>query len=520
MGASTAYTGSLIRNAATCTVAAAGLAFLLAQPATSQVRPELQGDLAGEQDVPQTLAGCSLPLPGGRDRDSGLSAQYISDRQGQPYLFAPSLTARQTFTDNVTLAPKGEEESDLITQIIPAFSFCHVRPRTRTQVDYQAQLLHYLEDSDRNDVFHYLSADNTTTLVQDFLFLDLGGRFDQQPTTLSGAFTGDNELVTGNRQDTTRLRASPYAFQSLGPVGNSVTRYEFRRTMYDDDDRDTTRHIGSFNLISPGAADPFSWQGNVRTERVTRDDIDDATYFDDGFIELGYRAIGRLTLLARGGLETVNRADGTRDRFGNEYWEAGFRWSDERTRVEARYGERFFGDTYFAAISRRGGRFTARLDYRETQEIPDRIGAGVPDFLRDLEELGLIDIPEPELTISKRLTASGTYETGLSTIRVTAFDDRRELVVSGDERRRYGVDAFWRWSFAPRTTLTPRLTWERIDNRDGDIDTLRGARISVARMLDRNTQAGATIRRQDRKSDIANREYTENAITLELTRLF
>lgn len=518
MGASTATSNSLIRKAATGTVAAAGLACLLAQPAISQVRPELQDDFGEEQDVPQTLAGCSLPLPGGRDRDSGLSDQYIRDRQGQPYLFAPSLTARQTYTDNVTLAPGGEEESDHISQLIPAFSFCQVRQRTRTQVDYQAQLLHYWEDSDRNDVFHYVNADNTTTLVQDFLFLDLGARFDQQPTTLAGAFTGDNELVTGNRQDTTRLRASPYAFQSLGPVGNSVTRYEFRRTMYEES-QDTTRHIGSFNLISPGAADPFSWQGNVRTERVTRDDIDDATYFDDGFIELGYRAIGRLTLLARGGLETVNRADGS-DRFGNEYWEAGFRWSDDRTRVEARYGERFFGDTYFAAISRRGGRFTGRLDYRETQEIPDRIGAGVPQWLQDLEELGLVDIPEPELTISKRLTASGTYETGLSTIRVTAFDDRRELVVSGDERRRYGVDAFWRWSFAPRTTLTPRLTWERIDDLEGQIDTLRGARISVARMLDRNTQAGATIRRQDRQSDIADREYVENAITLELTRLF
>ncbi|QIT56544.1 TIGR03016 family PEP-CTERM system-associated outer membrane protein [Aquisalimonas sp. 2447] len=516
MGASAANRSKVCRYAA-ASVAAAGLVLALTQPAYTQARTELQGALAGEQDVPQTLAGCSLPLPGGRDRDSGLAGQYISDRQGQPYLFAPSLTARQTYSDNVTLAPEGEEESDHISQLIPAFSFCQIRQRTRTQVDYQAQLLHYWEDSDRNDVYHYANVDNTTTLMQDFLFLDLGARYDQQPTTISGVLTGDNELVTGDRQDTTTLRASPYAFQSLGPVGDSVTRYEFRRTMYDEDARDTTRHIGSFNVTSPGAADPLSWQGNVRTERVTRDDIDDATYFDDGFIELGYRAIGRLTLLARGGLETVNRADG-RDRFGNEYWEAGFRWSDERTSVEARYGERFFGDTYFAAISRRGGSFTARLDYRETQEIPDRIGAGVPDIPPGLENF--IDIPEPELTISKRLTASGTYETGLSTFRVTAFDDRRELVVSGDERRRYGADASWRWSFAPRTTLTPRLTWERIDDRDGQIDTLRGARLSVARMLDRHTQAGATIRRQDRTSDIADQEYVENAITLELTRLF
>lgn len=519
MGASTATTGSLIRTAAACAVAAAGFAALAAQPAASQTRAELQGALADEQELPQTLAGCSLPLPGGRDRDSGLSEQYISDRQGQPYLFAPSLTARQTYTDNVTLAPEGEEESDHITQIIPALSFCHAGPRMRTQVDYQAQLLHYWEDSDRNDVFHSANVNNTTTLVQDVLFLDLGGRFDQQPRTISGAFTEDNELVTGNRQDTTSLRASPYAFQSLGPLGDSVTRYEYRRRMYDDTP-DTTRHIGSFNVTSPGAADPLSWQGNVRTERVTRDDLDDPTYFDDAFIELGYRAIGRLTLLGRGGLETVNRADGTRDRFGNEYWEAGFRWSDARTSVEARFGERFFGETYFAAISRRSGRFTASLDYRETQEIPERVGTDVPEYIQELEEFGLIDVPEPELTITKRLTASGTYETGLSTFRVTAFDDRRELVISEEERRRYGVNASWQWRFAPRTTLTHRFTWERIDNRDGEVDTLRGARLSIARMLDRNTQAGATIRRQDRISDTADREYIETAITLELTRLF
>ena len=309
-----------------------------------------------------------------------------------------------------------------------------------------------------------------------------------------------------------------------GRIGQSTTRYRYRRTEYDDREEDlarpdTTSHFGQLQLVNQPDADPYIWRGNLQSERVTRDDSDRAAYLEQVTAEVGYRAIGRLYVLGLVGLETFNRADGTRDRFGEEYWEAGGRWTNNRTSIEARYGERFFGESYFAAISHQHRRFTGQLNYREAQQVPQRtrIFTGPQD---DAFDEVIDDDLEGQVLISRRLSASGTYETNRSTIRTAAFSDRRESLETDDDRHRYGVDAFWRWAWHERTNVTPRLTWERIDDRDGEVDTLRGARLSISRMLSRNMQAGATVRYQDRTSDDPEREYVENAVTLELTRLF
>ncbi|MCP1677138.1 uncharacterized protein (PEP-CTERM system associated) [Natronocella acetinitrilica] len=481
--------------------------------------------------VRPTLSGCRVALPGGADMDSGLAGQYLEDSQGAPFLVAPSLTLRQTYTDNVTLAPDSDKESDFVTQLIPSLSLCRVGPRLRTQVDYQATANYYWNDQDRNDIYHTLNADSTATLVRNRLFVDLGALYEQQTISNRGAFADDLALDTGNRSDAITLRASPYLVQDLGPLGNSVTRVGVRRTVYDEDIPNITRQSGSFQLVSPEAADPVSWLASVQSERVERSNIDRSQYFDNAFLELGYRLTGRLQLIGRGGAETESRADGTQDRFGAEYWEAGFRWTDVRTSIEARYGRRFFGDTYFAAITRRGSRLTSSLSYRETQQISDRFvvlspeDLGLPSQIVDPDTGEVFDLPgfiveDNEVFVSKRATANTTYRTGRSTIRLTAFHDRREFQVAEDEEERYGADAYWRWQWLPRTAVIPRVSWERIDFRDDRSDTIRGARISLAHLIGRKTQAGATIRRQERTSNESGNDYTENAIILEATRMF
>ncbi|WP_165385705.1 TIGR03016 family PEP-CTERM system-associated outer membrane protein [Spiribacter vilamensis] len=457
--------------------------------------------------VGQSLDGCGLPLPGGADRDSGLGERTIQNRQGQRFLLAPSLTARHTTTDNVALTPDGEKESSNVSEIVPAFTFCQNRPGLRTQIDYRAELLYYSDDTNRNDVRHQLNASNTAELADNTAFLDLDAQFDQRPLSVSEAFGGNRGLDTGNTEDVLDLRASPYINQDLGPAGSMQARYAFETTDHEErKDRDTDRHIGSVRLASPAAADPVSWLGSIRSERIERDESsasDETSYLDNAFVELGYRVRGRLTLTARSGLETENLPDGGYDRFGSEYWEAGGRWSNDRTRIEARFGKRFFDDTYFAAINHRAGRITGNLSYQEVQDVR-------------ADE----DNPEPDVALSKRLNASASYEKGRSTVTVNVFDDRADFIRSGEERDRIGVDTRWRWQFQPRTTLTPSLDWQQLDDRNGIDNDIYGARISLTRLLSPEMQAGVTLRREERDSDDPSVEYRENAITLEITRVF
>ena len=164
-----------------------------------QGAPNPTADQDGPPVLPR-LAGCRLPLPGGADRDSGLAEQHVRRQQGRAYLLAPSITLRQTYSDNITLVPE-DKESDFITQFIPALTFCRVGPRLRAQADYQGIILRYWDDSDRNDIFHRLNGDTTTTLIRDRLFLDAGATHGQQPISSRGAFSDDNALITGNRTD-------------------------------------------------------------------------------------------------------------------------------------------------------------------------------------------------------------------------------------------------------------------------------------------------------------------------------
>ncbi len=484
-------------------------------------------------DRPNTLAGCRLPLPGGGDQDSGLGELYVENRQGRPFLFAPSLTLRQTYSDNVNLQPKsfGQRDSDWVTQLIPAMSLCRSSPRLRTQLDYQAEITRYQRDSDRDDVFHRLNSDNSAVLVSDRVFLDFGATYDQRQISSRGAFSDDNILDTDNRTDAITLRASPYVVQDLGRVGTSVVRYTYNRTNYQEDVANLERHTGSAQVTSPAGSDPLTWQASVRSERVNRSNVDRAEYFDDAFLQLGYRVIGRLTVLGRVGAETENRIDGTRDRFGSDYWEAGARWADDRTSIEGRYGRRFFGDTYFAAISRRTSRHVGSLSYRETQQVSDRFTVlspedlGLPRVIEDPVtgdplELPDIVVAENEIFLSRRTTATSNFATGRSTLRISGFYEEREYLVTEEDEERIGVAASLRWQWLPRTAVIPRASWEQLEFRDGRKDTIRGFRLSLAHLLSPQMQAGLTVRRQSRSSHRAEDEYVENAVSAQITRVF
>ncbi|MCC5858736.1 MAG: TIGR03016 family PEP-CTERM system-associated outer membrane protein [Ectothiorhodospiraceae bacterium] len=508
---------------------------ILVPAAAQQLEP--RGPDTG-QTLPDTLAGCSLPLPGGGDLDSGLSGLYLDGRRGRPYLLAPSLTLRQSYSDNITLAPEDgtedarEKESDWVTQLIPAISLCRSSARLVSQLDYEAQLTAYAGDSDRNDVFHRLNATNRAVIMRERLFLDLGATYAQEPITTRGAFADDNIIDTDNRTDALRLRASPYLLQDLGPVGSSVLRYTFNHVDYDERDvADTTRHSGSLLVTSPGDLERLGWRASVRSEQVSRRGEDRNSYFDEASLELSYRVWGRFELLGRGGVETEPLADGRYDRFGSDFWDVGFRWADERTAVEARYGERFYGDTWLARISRRTARHTASLSYTETQQISDRFvvlapeDLGLPPVVPDPDtgeplEIPSIIVAENEVFISKRATASSNYVTGRSLLRLSVFREDREFQVLGDDEQRLGAEASWRWQWLPRTAIIPRANWEQVEFRDGRKDIIRGYRLSLAHLISPNMQGGISVRRQSRSSQAAEDEYVEHAVSAQITRLF
>jgi uncharacterized protein (PEP-CTERM system associated) len=482
-------------------------------------------------EVAPTLSGCFIPLPGGGDRDSGLTSLYIDNRQGRELLVAPSISVAEIYSDNVTLAPSGAEESDWVTQITPGITVCRNTARLHLQANYSLQALYYLNDSSRNDIYHQLGANGRAEVLPGRFYVDARTSYGQEAINYESAFSDDNALVTDNRTDVLRFSVSPYWIEDLGRVGTLSARYSYQRADYDEGLRDSTSNSANLRLVNPSAADTWSYALAYSTQRVEREDRSDPNYFDDAYVDLGYLVNANLRLLGRAGVETEYEEDGGVDRLGSSYWNVGFRWSDARTSVEARWGQRFFGDSFQLSASRRASLLTARLTYSEEPDIEDRFSLlspeefGLPGVIYDPDTGQFVELPpivvsQNEVFLRKRATASLVYESARSVISGSVYNEQRDYFVTEDDQERLGVDLYWRWQWLPRTALIPRVGWERVEFRDGQVDYIRGARISVARLLSPQSQAGLTLRHQNRSSTSPAAEYEENAVILEFTHLF
>ncbi|ADJ28643.1 PEP-CTERM system associated protein [Nitrosococcus watsonii] len=106
---------------------------------------------------------------------------------GSEWKFTPLLAGGEIYTDNVTLAPRGEEESDFITQITPGFFLRGTGSRLRLGANYFMQNLLFAKDSDRNTTFHRFLGSARAELAEDHLFFDLRASVFQALVSPTGA---------------------------------------------------------------------------------------------------------------------------------------------------------------------------------------------------------------------------------------------------------------------------------------------------------------------------------------------
>jgi hypothetical protein len=89
--------------------------------------------------------------------------------------------------------------------------------------------------------------------------------------------------------------------------------------------------------------------------------------------EVGFRMTESLRFVGDGGLES-DLEESTRDGgLDTTYWHAGLLWSpDSRTSAEARFGQRFFGDSYLFRLSREVRYLTIEMSYSEDPQVETR----------------------------------------------------------------------------------------------------------------------------------------------------
>lgn len=478
----------------------------------------------------------------------------------------PHLNLRETYTDNVTLAPKGQEQSELVTQINPGVSVSKTGNRLKVNADYTLQTLSYLRDSRRNNINHQLSANANAEWVKDFFYTDASTSISQQNISLLGVQSPDNVNVTGNRADVRTYQISPYIRSRFGNFANYLVRYTHNAVSTSAAGiSDSQGDRVNAELNSARAFYKLGWRLLYSKEYTNNTNFQD--YEREKFSgELRYLLSRKLNLVGAYGYEN-NSFLTLGPKSEGSFWNAGFVWTPSiRTKLEARVGRRYFGDTYLLDFSQRSRRTVWNVSYNEdittthsqffipvaidTASLLDiQFSSAIPDpliraqFIEDFiiqnglpsTTAGSLNFLADQAFLQKRLQAAVSLNGVRNTMVFSLFNVIRTSQTAGvasgapgsndfllsDNVKQYGASAFWNSRLTARTSSNLGVSYSRNEFKNtGREDELTSVRLGVHKQLAKKMNGSADLRHIERTSSETGNDYKENAITVSLDMKF
>lgn len=452
--------------------------------------------------------------------------------QAASWEFAPQLTVGATYTDNVELAPEGLDESEFVTEIRPSLVLRRDGGRFDAELGYQLQHFMFSRDSDRNESYHNLTLSSSSELLTERFYLDVNGGYGQAIVDPERPIPVSNVLLSGNLTDYWSADFNPYWVQRIGARTQLRVDYNWGVVRYPDFDLSAGNNLDSFDRQAVGVRlesqrnEPgLQWSLEYRAQRADYEDFDTFKY-DTAAAMLGVPVSRQLALVGRFGMESEVQDDPRRGGLDAEFWEAGFRWEPSaRNRLEARVGDRFFGDTYYFSWEMQGSRLNTSVSYNEApttfsleQLNPTRI------LIRDgpTPVYDIIALTS-DVYVNRELVADAVWTAPRSEILLRARDVRREYITTPGDDRESGIGLGWYWRLGPRTQLSTMVYGGRIEFRNTTVrDELTQVALGVSRLLGPRTLLDLSFRYDQRRSNTQQRsnEYTERAVVLTFTRSF
>jgi len=255
----------------------------------------------------------------------------------------PSLSVRETITDNANLQPL--KSSDSITAINAAVRVVGTTASLRGSLDYSLTEYLYARHSGDNGPLSVLSAEATAEVIDGLGFVDLRGNYSQQAVSAFGSQSTDPALGANNRTDVADLYVSPYLRGRLG----STVHYELRAS-YDatrakgTSASDVNNGVASLHLDGRAAAASLGWTADA-SHSVSRFLAGRRTFDDRLRAGMTYVVNPELQFGANAGRERTDLP--SVDANSDATWGAQAEWTPtERTKLAATAEKRFFGTAH------------------------------------------------------------------------------------------------------------------------------------------------------------------------------
>jgi hypothetical protein len=367
-------------------------------------------------------------------------------------VFEPRVDAAIQYVANLELVANGQPQVDMAgLELAPGFYASYSTRSVTAAIDYSL-ISRSWEESDYDDVSHDLAANGQWFAVPEwFSILGRASYSDSIIDPRDGLnYGGLGIFGPGNLTEIATAGITPL-LQHRFNVWEFSAEYNYGRVWYLDEGKgqplvgfvDNQDSEDESARLSVGTADEASKLSARVFYDWERSEFDQALpyEYERAGLEAGYR-IGRTwTVLGDVGRESDLDASTTEGGLDEDFWSAGFRWDPtDRTSVEARAGERFFGNSYLFLFGHRARLLEFDASYTEQPTVETRLlslGEFQPGELPPgLPEAGLGRVNSTPF-ISKESRAAITAKGSRTSVSLTGYLYDRDYVrnLLGDETR-------------------------------------------------------------------------------------
>jgi len=361
----------------------------------------------------------------------------------------PSITATETYTDNVDL-DANSQESGFVTQVAPQIALTGDGARLTTSLDYAANYFYYPgNDTDEHDLRHNLQANLSSELINEALFIQGSANINQQFLDRRRAISSERVSRTENRRTVQTYQVSPYLVHGFGSWVSAELRYDFRHLRTAEDASQTTPntlfgnslgHTGSLTISSGRRFSKLNWTLLAQYGAEERGNFADYTT-TIGRADFSYQLNRMVALLGSVGYQERN-ASGSFANFDGFIWDAGFRLvPGPRTSISVRYGNQSNSDTFSVdALYKITSKNSLSLTYTDTIQTFQSLafdgggGAGFNPFLNN-------DFISGDITRRKQWALSLSGTRGRTSYSASAFHSEYRSDNLALDEERYGGSA-------------------------------------------------------------------------------
>lgn len=491
----------------------------------------------------------------------------VSESKAAEWRLRSSVGAKETFSDNIRLAPRGSEQSDWVTEVNPSVGITGKGARLQVGADYTFSYKAYANNEQANGHNNALKASGLLEVLDQNLFLQGTAYVAQQNISTLGALSSSNVNLTSNRTEIRQASLKPYWVSRLGSFANLRADLNWARVESDGATSSLNSETrGTQIAVSSGPSfGDLGWNvaySNSQIEsssgQFTERELENYT------ASLRYRLWPTLSALLTLGRDH-NTYGSARGSTSGEFYSAGIEWVPSmRTKISAQLGERYYGKTAALDASHRTRLTTWQVSYSEqVVATPGLFSLPVTtDTTVAIDRLFLAQFPDPierqqivqayiaqnglpstlttsvdfltnQVSLSKRLQGVFGLRGTRSSLLLTAYHDDRESQTTAvpalatdpfalsNSTIQSGYSGIFSWRFSEFTSGSASLAQQKSKLADASrVDKNYSLRLGLTHKLGPRISGTVEYRFLDRDSSAAASDVRENAVVGTLSMSF